>query len=131
VSYGVVLHLAELPTTGPASRSVRVLGTLTELDVATGTARVEHQGVCLDLDLRHIDGINWRLGELFQLLGELDVDEGGARRLRVRIARHMGNALNHELFQRALDAKRLLESQVAQTVAQEVRAAEAMALGRL
>lgn len=110
-----MLHLHELTMPGPAALSVRVLGTLTEINPTTLTARAQHGDASCPLDLRPIDGSHLRLGELYQFLGELEVTAAGARLLRVRIARPM-HSLHVELYERAIEAKREFEAYATQFV---------------
>ncbi|KAL1511423.1 hypothetical protein AB1Y20_006222 [Prymnesium parvum] len=100
-----LLHLPELPTRGPFAASVRVLATLTQLDVHAATALASHRGASCALDLRALCGESLRAGELYHFVGELEVGRGGARTLRVRLARPMAG-VDVELYERALEARR-------------------------
>ncbi|KAJ1653934.1 hypothetical protein IWQ61_006041 [Dispira simplex] len=122
VSHGEIAfinELAEQPQTW-LGKTVRVVGTLRDYDVATDTARLEHQGQ-LTVDTRLLGDFSYPIGSTLLVIGDMDQssstsDEGPEGTvsvpltLRARIARAM-DGLDMGLYRSTVDIKRKFEAQ--------------------
>ncbi|KAJ1966379.1 hypothetical protein IWQ62_002438 [Dispira parvispora] len=117
VSHGEIAFISELaeqPQTW-LGKTIRVVGTLRDYDVATDTARLEHQGQ-LTVDTRLLGDFGYPIGSTLLVIGEVDqscsTDSGGAvpLTLRARIARAM-DGLDMGLYRSTVDIKRKFEAQ--------------------
>ncbi|KAL2911143.1 hypothetical protein HK105_209391 [Polyrhizophydium stewartii] len=93
-----------------AGDTVRTLGRLRDLDVHTNTARIELDGNELLADTELLGVFDYRIGAMYQWLGELvEADAAGRRplRLRARILR-AATDLDVKLFEQALVLRRRL-----------------------
>ena len=116
--HGVIVHLHEALAShasggdGTSLRdgmSVRVQGVVRSFDPHAATLMIEQRGATLEVDVALLGDVPVHVGDLCQVLGELEVPACGSRRVRARIARNV-NGLGLELWDRAVKAKRAFEA---------------------
>jgi hypothetical protein len=103
---GEIVYIEEIVANDKyhADASVRVFGTLTFLDVAASKAVIKHKGKSLGVDTSLLGQIEFRIGGLFQFIGEMGKQHGKLQ-LRARVVRNI-DGLDAGLFERALQVRR-------------------------
>jgi hypothetical protein len=84
--------------------SVRVFGTLTFVDVAANQAEIKHEGNVLQVDTSLLGQTEYRIGGLFQFIGEMSNRQCGLQ-LRARVVRNI-DGLDVGLYECALKVRR-------------------------
>uniref|UniRef100_K3WMX9 CST complex subunit Ten1 n=1 Tax=Globisporangium ultimum (strain ATCC 200006 / CBS 805.95 / DAOM BR144) TaxID=431595 RepID=K3WMX9_GLOUD len=91
------------------NRSVRITGRLDAYDAQRNLARVSFQNAEITVDTRilSMDGLELRIGSMYQFLGETQHTSGGQDTVRLvaRVARNV-DSLDMDLFLQALALRR-------------------------
>ncbi|XP_039048744.1 CST complex subunit TEN1-like [Hibiscus syriacus] len=69
--------------------SLRVIGKLQDYSVETAIAVIADQGVTLKIDTQHLTELGFRIGSIFQFIGELLIQPNNEAVLQARTGRNI------------------------------------------
>ncbi|KAG4176841.1 hypothetical protein ERO13_A11G270600v2 [Gossypium hirsutum] len=96
--------LVPLPELQPSSEffkegaSLRVTGKLQEYSVETAIAVIADQGATLKVDTQHLRELSFRIGSIFQFIGELNILPNNEAILQARTGRNVDGKLAHQIW---------------------------------
>eukprot|EP00658_Telonema_sp_P-2_P032052 TRINITY_DN23837_c0_g1_i2.p1 TRINITY_DN23837_c0_g1~~TRINITY_DN23837_c0_g1_i2.p1 ORF type:complete len:114 (-),score=25.41 TRINITY_DN23837_c0_g1_i2:512-853(-) len=105
---GAIRYIAEVLENSSHSDSVRVLGRLRKVDVASQQAVIEHEGATIPINTALLGEVEWRMGGLFSFIGEVDC-QAGAKSVVARVCRCM-DGLDLTLYRQAVEIRRKWEA---------------------
>ncbi|GAB2215356.1 hypothetical protein Drorol1_Dr00019739 [Drosera rotundifolia] len=111
ISSGALVVLEELNPLSPHytnGASLRVTGKLTEYAVETAEAVIADGSATLRIDAKHLK-LNFRLGSLYQFIGELDIQLDNQVILKARVGRNV-DGMDLDLYRQSLQLLREFQS---------------------
>ncbi|XP_030459884.1 CST complex subunit TEN1 [Syzygium oleosum] len=113
VGSGAPVPLEELRPPSPLfadGASLRVLGKLQEYSVETTVAIIVDAGASLKIDTQHLRDLHFRVGSIYQFIGELQVQPDNEAVLRARVGRNV-DGLDLNLYYQSLQLVRQFQAE--------------------
>ncbi|KAK5786509.1 CST complex subunit TEN1 [Gossypium arboreum] len=107
--------LVTLPELQPSSEffkegaSLRVTGKLQEYSVETAIAVIADQGATLKVDTQHLRELSFRIGSIFQFIGELNIQPNYEAILQARTGRNV-DGIDLDLYYQSLQQLRQFQA---------------------
>ncbi|KAL9237705.1 hypothetical protein vseg_012224 [Gypsophila vaccaria] len=104
VTSGALINLEELKPSSPHFRegaSLRVTGKLEDYSVESNVAVIADGNATLKIDTRHVK-LRYRLGSIYQFIGELSLDSGIEPILKARVGRNV-DGMDLNLYRQTLE----------------------------
>ncbi|XP_010528911.1 PREDICTED: CST complex subunit TEN1 [Tarenaya hassleriana] len=92
IESGALVTLQELCPSSPFFKegaSLRITGKLREYSVETAVALVADGETVLNVDTQHLRDLSFRVGSIYQFIGELHIEPGNEAILRARTGRNV------------------------------------------
>ncbi|XWS57465.1 hypothetical protein CRYUN_Cryun09bG0176300 [Craigia yunnanensis] len=108
--------LVTLPELQPSSEffkegsSLRVTGKLQEYSVETAIAVIADQNVILKIDTQHLRELSFRVGSIFQFIGELHIQPNNEAILQARTGRNV-DGIDLDLYHQSLQLVRQFQAE--------------------
>ncbi|XP_022743370.1 CST complex subunit TEN1 [Durio zibethinus] len=108
--------LVTLPELQPSSEffkegaSLRVTGRLQEYSVETAIAVIADQSAVLKIDTKHLRELSFRVGSIFQFIGELHIQPNNEAILQARIGRNV-DGIDLNLYHQSLQLVRQFQAE--------------------
>nr|CAD1828513.1 unnamed protein product [Ananas comosus var. bracteatus] len=90
--------------------SLRVTGKLQEYSVETAVAVISDSGVSLKIDTRHLRDVVFRIGSIYQFIGELLIQSDDDAILQARVGRNV-DGIDLNLYYQSLQLRRQFEAE--------------------
>ncbi|XP_044476694.1 CST complex subunit TEN1 [Mangifera indica] len=113
VKFGALVTLLEL---NPSSQffeegaSLRVTGKLQEYSVETAIAIIADGSAVLKIDSQHLRDLSFRVGSIYQFIGELHIQPDNEAILRARVGRNV-DGLDLNLYNQSLQLLRQFQAE--------------------
>ncbi|XVE89598.1 hypothetical protein DITRI_Ditri20bG0008800 [Diplodiscus trichospermus] len=110
---GVVVTPPELQSSSEFFKegaSLRVTGKLQEYSVETAIAVIADQSAILKIDTQHLREISFRVGSIFQFIGELHIQPNNEAILQARIGRNV-DGIDLNLYHQSLQLVRQFQAE--------------------
>eukprot|EP00268_Persea_americana_P047160 TRINITY_DN4893_c1_g1_i1.p1 TRINITY_DN4893_c1_g1~~TRINITY_DN4893_c1_g1_i1.p1 ORF type:complete len:146 (+),score=36.70 TRINITY_DN4893_c1_g1_i1:2587-3024(+) len=110
---GILVSLQELDSSSPLFKqgaSLRVTGKLQGYDAETAIAIIIDASVSLKIDTQHLRGINFRIGSIYQFIGELLIQSDNNALLQARVGRNV-DGIDLNLYHQSLQLRRQFEAE--------------------
>ncbi|KAG1371288.1 CST complex subunit TEN1 [Cocos nucifera] len=108
---GIPVVLQELEPSSPLFKqgaSLRVTGKLQAYGVETAIAVITDGGVGLKIDTQHLRDISFRIGSIYQFIGELLIQPENDAVLQARVGRNV-DGMDLNLYHQSLHLRRQFE----------------------
>ncbi|XVF41825.1 hypothetical protein PTKIN_Ptkin01aG0311500 [Pterospermum kingtungense] len=108
--------LVTLPELQPSSEffkegaSLRVTGKLQEYSVETAIAVIADQSATLKIDTQHLRELSFRVGSIFQFIGELHIQPNNEAILQARTGRNV-DGIDLDLYHQSLQLVRQFQAE--------------------
>ncbi|XVF31426.1 hypothetical protein REPUB_Repub16aG0145100 [Reevesia pubescens] len=108
--------LVTLPELQPSSEfftegaSLRVTGKLLEYSVETTIAVIADQSATLNIDTQHLRELSFRVGSIFQFIGELHIQPNNEAILQARTGRNV-DGIDLDLYRQSLQLVRQFQAE--------------------
>ncbi|KAJ6683089.1 CST COMPLEX SUBUNIT TEN1 [Salix koriyanagi] len=112
IKHGELVTLEELNPSSPFFKqgaSVRVTGKLQEYTVETAIAVVADGNATLKIDTQHLRDISFRIGSIYQLIGELLIQPDNEAILQARVGRIV-DGIDLSLYHQSLQLLRQFQA---------------------
>ncbi|KAL5743628.1 hypothetical protein ACOSP7_026496 [Xanthoceras sorbifolium] len=112
IKSGALVTLVELHSSSPFFKdgtSLRVTGKLREYSVETAIAIVADGSATLKIDTRHLRDLSFRVGSMYQFIGELCIQPDNEAILQARVGRNV-DGLDLNLYHRSLQLLRQFQT---------------------
>ncbi|XP_008775679.2 CST complex subunit TEN1 [Phoenix dactylifera] len=109
---GIPVVLQELEPSSPLFKqgaSLRVTGKLQAYSVETAIAVVTDGGVSLKIDTQHLRDTSFRIGSIYQFIGELLIQPDNDAILQARVGRNV-DGIDLNLYHQSLQLRRQFEN---------------------
>ncbi|OAY77306.1 CST complex subunit TEN1 [Ananas comosus] len=110
---GTLVTLQELEPSSPMFKqgaSLRVTGKLQEYSVETAVAVISDSGASLKIDTRHLRDVVFRIGSIYQFIGELLIQSDDDAILQARVGRNV-DGIDLNLYYQSLQLRRQFEAE--------------------
>eukprot|EP00262_Sarcandra_glabra_P004280 TRINITY_DN1523_c2_g1_i2.p1 TRINITY_DN1523_c2_g1~~TRINITY_DN1523_c2_g1_i2.p1 ORF type:complete len:125 (+),score=11.85 TRINITY_DN1523_c2_g1_i2:214-588(+) len=108
---GILVALQELESSPlfKQGASLRVTGKLQEYCVETAIAVIVDGNISLKIDTQHLRDINFRVGSIYQFIGEFLVQPDNTAMLQARVGRNV-DGIDLNLYHQSLQLRRQFEA---------------------
>ncbi|KAK3418681.1 hypothetical protein EUGRSUZ_H03266 [Eucalyptus grandis] len=113
VGSGAPVTLKELRPPSPLfadGASLRVLGKLQEYSVETTIAMIVDGDASLKIDTQHLRDLSFRVGSMYQFIGEIQIQPDNEAVLRARVGRNV-DGLDLNLYYQSLQLVRQFQAE--------------------
>ncbi|XP_058076924.1 CST complex subunit TEN1 [Magnolia sinica] len=111
IKHGELVALQELDSSSPLFKqgaSLRVTGKLQEYCVGTAIATIVDGSVSLKIDTQHLRDLNFRVGSIYQFIGELLIQSDTDAVLQARVGRNV-DGIDLNLYHQSMHLQRQFE----------------------
>ncbi|KAK1318310.1 hypothetical protein QJS10_CPB04g00931 [Acorus calamus] len=108
---GILVTLQELDSSSPYYQhgaSLRVTGKLQKYSIENAIAVISDGGASLKIDTKHLRDLNFRVGSIYQFIGELFIHPDNDAILQARIGRNV-DGIDLNLYYQSLKLLRQFE----------------------
>ncbi|KAJ8754772.1 hypothetical protein K2173_012161 [Erythroxylum novogranatense] len=112
IQSGVLVTLEDLHPSSSFLRqgaSLRVTGKLQEYTVETAIAIICHGNASLKIDTQHLRDLSFRIGSIYQFIGELLIQPDNESILQARVARNV-DGIDLNLYQHSIQLLRQFQA---------------------
>ncbi|EEF49924.1 CST complex subunit TEN1 [Ricinus communis] len=112
IKHGELVTLLDLHPSSPFFKqgsSIRITGKLQEYTVDTAIARIADGNAILKIDTQHLSDLSFRIGSVYQFIGELLIQPDDEAILQARVGRNV-DGIDLNLYNQSLQLLRQFEA---------------------